>query len=68
MIYKINKNVLIEESLLNHIRDNKNAYAVGAAGLGAAGLGTYLAMSSGDHTVLETLESYIATKNRNANN
>jgi hypothetical protein len=25
-------------------------------------------MSSGDHTVLETLESYIATKNRNANN
>jgi hypothetical protein len=29
MIYKINKNVLIEESLLNHIRDNKNAYAVG---------------------------------------
>jgi hypothetical protein len=53
MIYKINKNVLIEESLLNHIRDNKNAYAAGAAGLGAAGLGTYLAMSSGDHTGLD---------------
>jgi hypothetical protein len=53
MIYKINKRVLIEENLLNHFRDNKNAYLAGAAGLGAAGLGTYLAMSSGDHTGLD---------------
>ena len=53
MIYKINKRVLIEENLLNHFRDNKNAYLAGAAGLGTAGLGTYLAMSGGDHTGLD---------------
>ena len=53
MIYKINKRVLIEENLLNHFRDNKNAYLAGAAGLGAAGLGTYLAMSGDDHTGLD---------------